>query len=137
MIKRAPSDLKITSHKLYKIKQGARSYKNGIEAETRARLYFEELGFSLLAQRHRTPLGEIDLLVANTLWLIAVEVKYRQKNADYYEALSQKQTTRLLNALEYTLLNHPQWRRENIRFDLIILNKENHLRHIQDAIRLY
>ncbi|MFT8952092.1 MAG: YraN family protein [Gluconobacter sp.] len=101
-----------------------------------ARRHMVEAGLEILAQRLRTPYGEIDLLVADDDWVIAVEVKSRSTLRDSVEALQPRQAERLMAAFEYVLATRPDWLRPNTRFDVIAVNREGQARRIMDALRL-
>nr|WP_272916225.1 YraN family protein [Aristophania vespae] len=122
--------------KTYKCRKGAIAYKAGLEAEKDVILFLEKLGYKLLAHRYRTILGEIDLLVANDEWLLAIEVKHRRSLYEGAYALSKKQARRLLAAFDYIIQLKPEWLRPNIRFDVIITDWSGQIEHIKDAIRL-
>nr|WP_256445253.1 MULTISPECIES: YraN family protein [unclassified Gluconobacter] len=107
-----------------------------MNAEEIARRHMVEAGLEILAQRLRTPYGEIDLLVADDDWVIAVEVKSRSTLRDSVEALRPRQATRLMAAFEYILATRPDWSRPNTRFDVIVVNREGQARRIVDALRL-
>lgn len=121
----------------HKKQRGSQAYKTGLAAESNAARYFQEHGFIILAQRRRTPCGEIDLIVANENYLIAVEVKQRTTLTDARYALSPRQGQRLLRSFHFLIETQPQWHRPNIRFDVIIVDAAGTLRHIEDALRLY
>nr|WP_277355241.1 YraN family protein [Gluconobacter cerinus] len=107
-----------------------------MNAEEIARRHMVEVGLEILAQRLRTPYGEIDLLVADENWVIAVEVKSRSTLRDSVEALQPRQAARLMAAFEYVLATRPDWSRPNTRFDVIAVNREGQARRIVDALRL-
>lgn len=96
----------------------------------------EAAGLSVVARRLRTPLGEIDLLAADSEWLIAVEVKRRRSLGEGAVALGARQSGRLLAALDYVLATRPEWRRPNTRIDLIMVDSKGNARRIMDAVRL-
>lgn len=117
-------------------RRGSHAYRDGLHAEKLALSFLTEQGFSAFAQRLKTPHGEIDLIVGNDDWLIAVEVKYRQRSADCAYALTARQSQRLLAAFSYVLECYPHWQKPNTRFDVILTDHAQHIRHIEDALRL-
>ncbi|PHI97583.1 endonuclease [Parasaccharibacter apium] len=90
----------------------------------------------MLARRYRTAYGEIDLLAANDDYLLAIEVKQRTTLSEARYAVSTRQSQRLLRAFQLVIETHPEWQRENSRFDVIIIDVAGEIDHIQDALRL-
>ncbi|QCE34012.1 DUF91 domain-containing protein [Acetobacteraceae bacterium] len=113
------------------------AYDAGIEAEIKAETLLKKMGFKILARRFKTNLGEIDLLVANSKLLIAVEVKKRKTLDEGKLALRPRQCRRIANALKIGLAQNPSWERENIRFDLIAFNNEGTFCHVPNIIHEY
>ena len=106
------------------------------DAETAARAALIGEGWTILAQRLRTEAGEIDMVAAKPDMLAIVEVKARRTLADAALALGQRQRARLLSAAEIVLAQHPEWAREAMRFDLIVVNAGGIVRRIADAFRM-
>lgn len=117
-------------------KRGSLAYKAGLEAETLAAEFLLGQGYSLLGQRIRTPYGELDLLVANEDWLLAIEVKQRTTLADARYALSHRQGQRLLRSFGFIIETRPDWQRPNNRLDVLIIDGQGAIEHIEDALRL-
>ncbi|MFT8402325.1 MAG: YraN family protein [Gluconobacter potus] len=116
--------------------RGVQSYYTGLNAENIAARLLEERGLTILAQRLRTPYGELDLLAADSEWLIAVEVKQRRSLRESASCLTVRQSQRLMEAFNYILLTKPEWNRPSTRFDLIVVDPSGQARRIQDALRL-
>jgi|SRR5579863_4692197 len=114
----------------------ARAYQRGIDAEAAACRALTRDGWTVLAQRLRTGAGEIDIVAATADLLAIVEVKARRTLADAATALGPRQQVRLLAAAEIVLADHPEWAREGMRFDLIIVDAAGTVRRIADAFRL-
>lgn len=55
-----------------------RRHSLGLAGEAHAAVHLERLGFDVLARRHRTRYGEIDLVVSDESLLVFVEVKTRR-----------------------------------------------------------
>lgn len=91
-------------------------------------------GYTILAQRLRTKAGEIDLIAANARRLLFIEVKARPSLAEAAYAVSARQQARLLEAASVALAMHPEWAREETRFDAALV-AGGALRVIKDAIR--
>jgi putative endonuclease len=108
--------------------------QRGREAERAVVEYWLSLGFRVLARRQRTILGEIDMAVANETTLVFVEVKARADFGRAAETLPPWKQARLLNAAEYLLAVHADWRRETTRFDVALVC-HGRIEVIEDAIR--
>lgn len=117
-------------------RRGAHAYRDGLHAEHCALASLSHLGYTLLAQRLKTPHGEIDLIVTKEDWIVAVEVKYRKQRSDTPYALTTRQKERLLNGFSYLLDTHPEWHKPNTRFDVMLVDSTEHIHHIEDALRL-
>jgi putative endonuclease len=63
-------------------------------------------GYRILAQRHRTPYGELDLIAKRGRRLAFVEVKYRRTREAGEAALTPYQMQRMHNAAEYWVSRH-------------------------------
>jgi len=108
--------------------------QQGRQAELVVAEHFRARGFTVLARRQRTDLGEIDIVVANERTLVFVEVKARGDFRRAAETLPPWKQARLLNAAEYLLAIHPEWRRDNTRFDVALVC-HGAIEVIEDAIR--
>ncbi|WP_371818936.1 YraN family protein [Gluconobacter sp. P1C6_b] len=117
--------------------RGIQSYYTGLNAENIAARLLEERGLTILAQRLRTPYGELDILAADSEWLIAVEVKQRRSLRESASCLTVRQSQRLMEAFNYILLTKPEWNRPSTRFDLIVVDPSGQARRIQDALRQF
>jgi putative endonuclease len=91
-------------------------------------------GFQVLAQRLRTPAGEIDLVVADAETLVFVEVKARHCHADAAYAVLPRQQKRLLEAAEIAMATNPDWYRPSARFDVALV-AGGVIEQIEDALR--
>lgn len=99
----------------------SRAEASGRAAERLAADWYERMGFELLAQRARTALGEIDLVMANADTIIFVEVKARADERAAADAVTRRQQSRLVAAAEVLLAQHPAWSREMTRFDVVLV----------------
>ncbi len=97
---------------------------------------WQRRGFDVLAQRQRTKLGEIDLVVANQDLLVFVEVKARKSFSEAAYAVAPRQQARLLQAAESLLAENEAWNRSSIRFDVALVCN-GVIEHIEDAIRYH
>jgi putative endonuclease len=106
----------------------------GRDAEDQAGRFFELNGYRLLARRIRTEAGEIDLVAANARTLVFIEVKSRGSERAAAESLRPAQTRRLAGAAEILLARHPDWQRDETRFDVVLVSRQG-LLHLPDAFR--
>jgi putative endonuclease len=106
----------------------------GRDAELAVLADWQLRGFDVLAQRQRSRLGEIDLVVANDHLLVFVEVKARNSFAEAAHAVAPRQQARLLQAAESLLAVNESWNRESVRFDVALVC-HGAIHHIEDAIR--
>ncbi len=90
----------------------------------------------MLARRFRTEAGEIDIIAAQPDLLAIIEVKARRTLADAALALGARQRARLIAAADIALAEHPEWAREGMRFDLMVVDSTGTVRRIADAFRL-
>jgi putative endonuclease len=109
------------------------SYTKGINAETSSKRLLESKGYRCLAERYKSPYGEIDLLMMDQDNLVAVEVKFRKTEAGTFEAISIKQRKRIENALLFYLNEHPEHTNSFLRFDVVLISPMKPLVHILNA----
>jgi putative endonuclease len=98
------------------------TYLYGLQAEETAWVWYSKKGFTLIGKRHKTPFGELDLVVRKRNLLVFVEVKARHKLTDY-EFISQKQVKRNSAAALYFLSKNDKYNGFDMRFDLAIVIK--------------
>lgn len=111
----------------------------GDEGERLAARYLRQQGYTILARRYRTALGELDLVARDGACIVFVEVKTRRSElaGQPYEAVDahkQVQLTRLALAFlkRYRLLEQPA------RFDVVSIvwegtNREPQIVHYRNA----
>lgn len=120
-------------------KRDAHDY--GLKAEKMAAWYLRFKGYRIIAERYRNHYGEIDLLAVRGNYLVAVEVKARQRLADCAEAVPPMKQQKIMRALEGMMGSSgkiaglAQASDRNIRFDVIWVVKGFLPRHIKDAWR--
>src|SRR5689334_18989093 len=107
-----------------------RGYTRGISAEAEACAALTNEGWTILARRLRTEAGEIDVVAAKPDLLAIVEVKSRRTLAEAALALGARQRARLLAAAEIVLAEHPEWARDGVRFDLMVVDAAGAVRRI-------
>lgn len=117
----------------------ARSYRNaekhGRFAERLAAWSCRIRGFRVVAERYRTPLGEIDLVLRRGSLVIFAEVKARASFDQALLALRPQQQQRLARAAEIFLRDHPIHAACAMRFDLIAVLPWRWPSRITDAWR--
>jgi putative endonuclease len=116
-------------------RRGRKSAARGVGAEARAAAALEADGWTVRARRMRTAAGEIDIVAEKEGVLAFVEVKARPGLAEAAAALSVRQRARLLRAAEIVLAAHPEWGRQGVRFDVIVVDAAGAVRRISDAFR--
>jgi putative endonuclease len=116
-------------------RSGGLANLRGVAAEARACAALADDGWTVLGRRLRTEAGEIDVVAAKPDLLAIIEVKARATLADAACALRPRQQARLLAAAEIVLAQHPEWAREGMRFDLIVVDAAGSVRRIADAFR--
>ncbi len=98
----------------------------GQAAEQLARRYLESQGMKYLQQNLRYPVGEIDLLMEDTEYVVFVEVRYRRQTrfGSGAETVNYTKRQKLIKAALYYLQQHPQMARLPMRFDVISIAGE-------------
>lgn len=99
------------------------SYKRGLFAEWRARMFLRLHGFRILKSRYitgrLTNRAEIDIIARRGNLIVFIEVKSRPTIDAAWDAISAAQSVRLRRSAE-TYLAQTRWR-GNARFDVIIV----------------
>lgn len=109
------------------------SYDRGLQAEEIAKNYLLKKGYSCLQQRYKTPYGEIDLLMQQDDYLIAVEVKARKTLEDALHAITPKSQQRIQNAMRYYLAEALQTTDAPVRFDVVAVVPPLSVHHLDNA----
>ncbi len=115
--------------------RGARAHRSGLDAEDLACTALRQSGWTILARRLRTEVGEIDVVADLAGLLAIIEVKQRPTLADAAYAVSKRQQVRLMAAAEAVLAAHPDWGTAGVRFDVILVDSAGTVRRITDAFR--
>jgi len=108
-------------------------YRVGLRAEEEALALLVSFGHRFLAQRARTPHGEIDLITEDGATIVFTEVKYRKTQAAAAEAVSARQRARILNAAQVWLAEARYPAHQSMRFDVVLLAPGRAPRHIANA----
>ncbi len=131
-----PTRLSTRSAALAKVRGGPTNAARGLQAEERACRALVSDGWTILGRRLRTKSGEIDAVAEKDGLLAFVEVKARPTLAMAAEAIRPRQQVRLMAAAETLLAEHPHWGAGGVRFDVILVDPQQRIRRVKDAIRL-
>jgi putative endonuclease len=92
-------------------------------------------GWAILAERLRTPAGELDLIAEKAGLLAFIEVKARPSLREAAFALTERQQARLAAAAEAWLATNPGHGGAGMRFDVMLVATDGTIRRIIDALR--
>ena len=106
--------------------------QRGREGETRAALWLQAKGWSVLARRVKTPRGEIDLVARRGGVVAFVEVKWRKSAAELDYAIDEYRLSRVAAAVE-AVAHEYAGEGEDIRIDVLLLAPGGFPRHIVNA----
>lgn len=95
------------------------AYRRGHRGEWLAAAALLAKGYRPVARRHRTPCGEIDLIVRRGDLVLVVEVKVRPTLLAAMEAIGRQSERRIENAADIWLSRQPDAGRLSIRFDMV------------------
>lgn len=115
------------------MKHRRRAEKRGHRAEYWAALYLMLKGYRILALRHRTPLGEIDLIARNKHVIAFVEVKARSTETIAVDAVSYASQNRIRAAADLWLSRRRDAALLSSRFDIIAVLPRRLPKHFIDA----
>jgi putative endonuclease len=104
----------------------------GRRGELAAELYLRAKGWSVLARRRKTPLGEIDLIVRRGRTIAFVEVKWRRREEDLALAIDEYRLRRVAAAAE-AVCHEYATDGEDVRVDVILLAPGRLPHHIVNA----
>jgi len=105
----------------------------GRRAEAIAAWWLRLRGFSVLAARWRTKVGEIDLVALRGDLVVFVEVKRRATLAAAAEAVTTTNRGRVVRAAEQYLARRPDLAGTTVRFDAVLLAPWSAPRHVEGA----
>jgi putative endonuclease len=94
----------------------------GHVAEWRAVWRLRLAGYSVLARRYKTKLGEIDIVARRGSILVFVEVKARPDVITAADALGGRQFGRVARAASLFLARHPHYAAHSVRFDAVLVD---------------
>ena len=96
-----------------------KSYRRDHRGEWLAAAALMLKGYRILARRHRTKLGEIDLIARRGDLVLIVEVKARRTLTEAMEAVSSGSERRIEGAADLWLSRQPDFGKLSIRFDMV------------------
>ncbi len=98
--------------------------QTGRAAEEQALLHLQRAGLKLLQRNWRCRLGELDLVMLDGDTVVFVEVRFRRHQAwgGAAESVDSRKRARLSAAAEHFLQEHPRWRRNPCRFDVVAMS---------------
>lgn len=110
----------------------ARAEQRGRRGETIAAWYLRFKGWHILAQRVKTPRGEVDLIARRGRTVAFVEVKWRRTAAELDRAIDQHRLRRVAAAAE--AIAHRYVRAgDDQRIDVLLLAPGRFPRHMVNA----
>lgn len=107
--------------------------RRGRFAEWIAAFWLMLKGYRILALRHRTPLGEIDIIARRGDLVAFIEVKARRDTALAIDAVSASAQNRIRAASELWLGRRADAARLSLRYDIIAVLPFRRPRHFPDA----
>ncbi len=110
-----------------------RAERQGRRAEAVAALWLRAQLFAIVAQRFKTPVGEIDLVARRGRLLVFVEVKARTRATSEAEALEAVNRQRIVHAANWYIARHPHLAGLDMRFDVMFLAPGALPRHLKHA----
>ena len=109
------------------------AFNTGLSAESQAAAILTAKGFRILAQRFRTPYGEIDIVASQTGLVAFVEVKARASLDEAAYSVTPRQQARISNAAQIWLMAHPEHADLDLRFDVLLIAPGQKPRHLLAA----
>lgn len=116
-------------------RRGAQADRTGRNAEATARAALVGEGWLILAERARTPAGELDLVAEKAGLLAFIEVKARPSLREAAYALTPRQQARLLAAAELWMGLNPGHGMRGVRFDVLLVAADGTIKRVTDALR--
>ena len=113
--------------------QRRKAERRGHAAEYWAALYLIFKGYRILALRHRTKLGEIDLIVRKRDVIAFIEVKARASETGAVDAVSYASQKRIRAAADLWLSRRRDAAKLSSRFDIVAVLPRRPPKHFIDA----
>ncbi|MGY6551858.1 MAG: YraN family protein [Erythrobacter sp.] len=106
--------------------------QRGREGEAAAAIWLAAQGWRILAERVKTPRGEIDLIARKGALVAFVEVKWRARAAALADAIDERRLGRVAAAAEAVAHKYAE-PGDDLRIDVILLATGARPRHIENA----
>lgn len=106
--------------------------RKGREGEAQAAQWLAQQGWRILAERVKTPLGEIDLIARKPGLVAFIEVKWRNRAADLATAIDEHRLVRVAAAAEVVAHEYAE-PGDDLTIDVILLAPRSRPRHITNA----
>jgi len=110
-----------------------KAWRRGHVAEYLAAAFLLFKGYRILAVRHRTKLGEIDIVARKGDLAVFVEVKSRRGAQEAIDAVSFSSQNRIRAASDLWLARQPDFARLSQRYDIVAMLPGRWPRHFPDA----
>ena len=116
-------------------RRGRQAFLSGLAAEDAVARDYVRGGAQVLARRHRTPHGEIDLIAQDGDVLVFVEVKRRKRLHGFDSPISANQWNRLEYAALHYMVEYCDVTRTQpvCRFDAALVGPDGQIQIIQNA----
>lgn len=108
-------------------------YRAGLAAEVWSGLHLMVAGYRILAWRHKTRAGEIDLIATKGKVLAFIEVKRRQDMDTAAAAITPRQSQRLRRAAGLWLACRARYHDFDLRFDALLVTPGAWPAHVVDG----
>lgn len=112
-----------------------RAYRKGHRGEWLAALALMLKGYRIVARRHRTKLGEIDLIARRGDLVAIVEVKARPTLVQAMDAVGQEAQRRIEGAADLWLSKQRDHARLSLRFDIVAVLPRRWPVHVENAFQ--
>lgn len=112
-----------------------RAYRKGHRGEWLAALALMLKGYRIVARRHRTKLGEIDLIARRGDLVAIVEVKARPTLLHAMDSVGHEAQRRIEGATDLWLSRQPDASRLSIRFDIVAVLPRRWPVHVENAFQ--
>ena len=110
-----------------------KAYRRGHRGEWLAAAALMLKGYRILARRHRTKLGEIDLIARRGDLVVFVEVKARRTLMEAMEAIGHQAERRIEGAADLWLSLQSDYGKLSMRFDMVAVLPWRWPVHVENA----
>ncbi len=110
-----------------------KSEEAGRAAEQLALWYLRLKGWRLLAQRYKTPVGEVDLIMRKQDVTAFIEVKSRGSLEGAIQSVTPWQARRIAAAAQHFLMQDRKAALQSCRFDIVAMSPYHWPQHIENA----